>query len=151
MPDTQSPQEYFRLVLLTVVGQAFSAAGYELEDRPMQWSRGLFRFVRPLAGGLRGFIEFQLLHYPQQEMGRFRVTLTRTDAANPTLPSSHPDFAQRSLAALVVDDFGVAIVPSGDHWWEYHGTAELGHGLGEAGSLAIGYGMPWLSGELKPN
>jgi hypothetical protein len=27
---------------------------------------------------------------------------------------------------------------------------ELGRALGEAGSLAVGYGMPWLSGDLTP-
>ena len=40
------PQEYFRLILLTVVGQAFGAAGYPLEERETQWAGGLFRFVK---------------------------------------------------------------------------------------------------------
>src|SRR4051812_34013540 len=95
---TQSPQDYFRLLLLTVVGQAFAAAGYTLEERPTQWSGGLFRFTKPLdfpsispslytergQGGevLTAFIEYQLLAYTDttwasRNPSRFRVTLTR--------------------------------------------------------------------------
>jgi hypothetical protein len=143
------------MLLLTVVGQAFSAAGYALEDRPAQHAAGLFRFRRTLPDGLHGVIDFQLLAYHDTEWSsgapsRFRVTLTRTDQANPAAPSVHPRFARRDLAALVVADFGVPILPGPDHWWPFRDTSSLGHALGEAGSLAIGYGMPWLSGELLP-
>jgi hypothetical protein len=148
--ESQSPQEYFRLILLTVVGQAFSAAGYELENRPMQWASGLFRFAKALDNGLHGFIEFQLLYYAENSPSRFQVILTRTDQPNPNAASRHPDYVRRTLSQLVVDDFGVAILPAPDHWWTYSNTNELGHALGEAGSLAVGYGMPWLSGDLLP-
>ena len=150
MSDTQSPQEYFRLVLLTVVGQAFEAAGYSLEDRPAQWAGGQFRFVKKLDESLHGFIEFHHLHYIEGSPSRFRVTLTRTDQIVPHRRSTHPQYAQRTLSALVVADFGVAILPSADHWWTYQNTSELGRTLGEAGSLAVGYGMPWLAGDLQP-
>jgi hypothetical protein len=139
----QSPQEYFRLLLLTVVGQAFSAASYKLEDRPPQWAGGLFRFVRQSDNGLHGTIEFQYLHYADTEFSsgvptRFRVSLTR------------PDQTRRTLSALVVEDFGVAILPSADHWWTFANTTELGSALAEAGHLAVGYGIPWLAGDLVP-
>src|SRR5689334_15371593 len=89
---SQSPQESFRLLLLTVVGQAFSAAGYTLEERPTQWAGGLFRFAKTLTPspdspslrsgyqqsepanvvdvgvggrGLTAFIEYQLLAYTE--------------------------------------------------------------------------------------
>lgn len=155
MSAQQTPQEYFRLLLLTVVGQAFEAAGYALEQRPVQWAGGMFRFVKALDGGLNAFIEFQLLSYVDTEWAarspsRFRVTLTRSEQPAPTLPSLHPRFARRDLSALVVEDFGVAILPSAQHWWTFSSTDELGRGLAEAGHLIVGYGMPWLSGDLLP-
>lgn len=155
MNQSQSPQEYFRLILLTVVGQAFNAAGYELEDRPVQWAGGLFRFVKHLGGGLNGFIEFQLLSYTDTiwasgNPSRFRVTLVRSDQPTPDAPSRHPRFARRSLSALVVQDFGVAILPDADHWWEFRTTHQLGSALAEAGHLIVGYGIPWLAGDLAP-
>ena len=156
MSNAQSPQEYFRLLLLTVVGQAFTAAGYALEDRPVQWAGGLYRFAKPLDGGLHAFIEYQLLAYADtmwasRQPSRFRVMLTRSDQAAPSLPSQHRQFAQRDLSTLVVEDFGVAILPSSDYWWTFANTSELGNTLAEAGHLVIGYGMPWLSGDLTPS
>ena len=172
---SQSPQDYFRLLLLTVVGQAFTAAGYTLEERPAQWSGGLFRFAKSLdfpplnpsdspslytergAGGevLTAFIEYQLLAYADTQWAsrnpsRFRVTLTRTDQPAPRLPSNHPNFIQRDLGTLVVQDFAVAILPGADYWWTFTTTDELGKALAESGHLIIGFGMPWLSGELQP-
>jgi hypothetical protein len=152
---TQSPQEYFRLLLLTVVGQAFTAAGYVLEERSTQWAGGLYRFQRELGDGLQGFIEFQLLAYVDtswaaRNPSRFRVTLTRTDQPAPNLRSTHPRFVQRELSALVVEDFQVEILPSAEHWWVFTNTEELGKALAEAGHLIIGFGLPWLSGEIDP-
>jgi hypothetical protein len=151
----QSPQEYFRLLLLTVAGQAFSAAGYELEERPAQWAGGLFRFVKAFDNGLYGFIEFQYLYYADTEWSsgvpsRFRVTLVRSDNPNASAASKHPAYVRRTLSELVVEDFGVAILPSADYWWTYSTTAELGAALAEAGHLAVGYGIPWLAGDLAP-
>ena len=153
--ERQSANDYFRVLLLTVVGQAFSAAGYALEENPVQWAGGRFRFVKALDGGMKGFIEYQLLSYTDSEWSagmpsRFRVTLIRTDQAAPYIASSHPRYTQRDLSALVVDDFGVGILPSAQHWWMYRTTDELGKALAEAGHLIIGYGMPWLAGDLLP-
>ena len=50
----------------------------------------------------------------------------------------------------MVEDFGVAILPSADHWWAFHDTESLGAALAEAGHLVVGYGMPWLAHELIP-
>lgn len=149
----QSAQDYFRMLLLTVVGQAYDAAGYALEERPIQWASGQFRFVKPLDAELSAILEYQHLAYADTEWSsgmpsRFRVTLIRTDQANAALHSSHRLYARRTLSALVVADFGVAILPSADHWWHYRTTEELGHALAEAGHLVVGYGMPWLSGDL---
>lgn len=150
-----SPQAYFRVILITVVGQAYTAAGYALEDNPVQWAGGRYRFYKPLDDGLNAFIEYQLLSYVDSEWAsgmpsRFRVTLTRTDQPNPTMPSEHPEYIQRDLSTLVVDDFGVAILPSAGYWWAFRNTDELGKTLAEAGHLVIGYGIPWLAGDLQP-
>lgn len=153
--QNQTPQDYFRLLLLTVVGQAFEAAGYQLESRPIHWAGGLFRFVKPLEDGLRAFIEFQLLAssntlWSSGMPSRFQVVLTRTDQPTSTLSSQHPLFARRSLSALVVQDFDVAILPDADYWWTFKTTNELGKALAEAGHLVIGFGMPWLTDNLVP-
>jgi hypothetical protein len=155
MDRPQTPQDYFRVLLVTVVGQAFTAAGYALEERPVQWAGGLFRFTKSLDDDLNGFIEFQLLAYTDtmwaaRQPSRFKVTLTCTEQPNPAAASNHPDFTQRDLSALVVEDFGVAILPSAEHWWTFRNTDELGKALAEAGHLVIGYGMAWLSGDLVP-
>jgi hypothetical protein len=155
MNTEQTPQEYFRLLLLAVVGQAFSAAGYELEERPVQWAGGQYRFAKALPSGLYGFIEYQLLAYAATTFSsgmpsRFRVTLTRTDQPTPALPTTHPAYARRTLSALVVEDFGVAILPSADHWWMFKDTGALGNGLAEAGHLVVGFGLSWLAGDLQP-
>jgi hypothetical protein len=133
-----SRQDHFREILLTVVGQAFTAAGYTLQERPIHWAGGRFRFINA-AGHI---IECQLLAYVDTEWSagmpsRFRVTLRPADA---------PD---RDLSALVVEDFGVSILPSAAHWWTFRTVEELGQALAEAGHLVIGYGIPWLAGELK--
>lgn len=150
MQPAQSPQDYFRLILLTVVGQAFDAAGYRLDEKPVQWANGLFRFRKALDDGLYAFIEFQLLAYADGSPSRFTVLLTRSDQPNARAVSAHPAFARKTLSELVVTDFGVAILPAPDHWWAFSATEQLGRALGEAGWLTVGYGMPWLSGDLLP-
>lgn len=145
-----SPQGYFGMVLQTVVGQAFSAAGYALEDSPTQQAGGRFRYAKQLENGLNAFIEFQMLHYIDGRPALFKVTLSRTDQPSPAMPSQNPQATQRDLSTLVVEDFGVPILPSADHWWQYRDTTELGNALAETGHLIVGYGMPWLAGELMP-
>jgi hypothetical protein len=151
----QNAQDYFRMLLLTVLGQALEAAGYNLEEQPTQWAGGRFRFRKKLDSGLYGFIEFQLLSYVDSEWSagmpsRFRVTLIRSDQPAAYAPSHHPEYAARGLSQLVVDDFKVAILPAADHWWSFSTTETLGNTLAEAGHLIVGYGMPWLAGDLHP-
>ena len=147
LPERQAAQDYFRTLLRTVVGQAFAAAGYRLENAPLQWAGGKFRFVKTFADGSRGTIDFQALVYSDSAWStgapsRFRVHLTRSQAGSV--------LASRSLSQLVVADFGIMILPSADHWWTYTDTDSLGKALAEAGHLAIGYGLPWLAGDLIP-
>jgi hypothetical protein len=140
LPTAQSA---FRDLLLTVVGQAFDAAGYALDEQPLKWAGGQFRFSADLPDGLTATLEFQHLAYQDTEWSsgmpsRFRVTAARSDGL------------RRDLSTLVVTDFGVAILPSDKHWWTYRSISDLGRALAEAGSLAVAYAMPWLSGDLTP-
>lgn len=139
----QDAQEYFRTLLITVAGQAFSAAEYHLQEHRIKWAGGQYRFIKSDDEGILSTIEFQHLAYQDTEWSagmpsRFKVTLM------------HRDGRKRDLSALVVDDFNVAILPSGGHWWSYRTTEELGNALAEAGHLIIGYGIPWLAGDLTP-
>ena len=145
--ERQSGQAYFGTVLQTVVGQAFAAADYQRERSPMQTAGGRFRYVKEFAEGGRGIIDFQVLVYSDTMWSsgapsRFRVQLTRA--------SERDGAVVRSLSRLVVEDFGVNILPAADHWWSYRDTDSLGKALAEAGHLIVGYGMPWLAGELNP-
>ena len=148
MIERQRDHEYFGALLRTVVGQAFTAAGYQFEPAPLQNAGGRFRFKRALADGSLAWIDFQVLIYSDSMWSggapsRFRVRLTRVSAGGARRLS-------RSLSQLVVADFGVKILPSADHWWTYRDTDSLGQALAEAGHLIVGYGIPWLAGELSP-
>lgn len=152
--DREATHEYFRTLLLMVAGQAFAAAGYQELETPLQWAGGRFRFSKPLGGDLYAFIEFQLLAYTEtmwtsRTPSRFRVTLRRSEDPHGAA-GNHPRAVQRLLSALVVEDFGVRILPDAEHWWTFRDTEELGRSLAEAGHLIIGYGMPWLDGSLLP-
>ncbi len=145
--ERQTGQEYFGTLLQTVVGQAFAAAGYQLERAPLQSAGGRFRYVKSFSDRARGIIDFQVLVYSDTmwssgASSRFRVQLTRA-----TEPGGD---VSRSLSRLVVEDFGVNILPAADFWWTYNDTDSLGKALAEAGHLIVGYGLPWLAGELSP-
>lgn len=153
LPPADSPHERFRLILLTVVSGAYTAAGYLLDDRPTQWAGGLFRFVKPFEegtfAGMLGVIEYQHLYYQEGDFGRFRITLARTGQPGRTpIPGQQP--IKRTLSVLVVEDFQVGILPEPEYWWSYENVTEMGTALAESGHLAVGYGMPWLSGDLMP-
>lgn len=152
--ERQAGQDYFKTLLQTVVGQAFSAAGYQLQDAPLQWAGGKYRFLRALPDGYFGLIDFQVLVYSDTmwsagAQSRFNVQLTRAQNRHGRAGDS-AGYMTRGLSQLVVEDFGVAILPSADHWWSFHDTESLGAALAEAGHLVIGYGMPWLTRELIP-
>ncbi len=130
------------------------AAGYRLEQRPLQWAGGRYRFVKVLENGCTGLIEFQVLVYSdnawsQDQPSRFKVQLGRSGFRREG-KNDADRFSIRSLSQLVVRDFDVKILPAEDHWWGYQDTDSLAGALAEAGHLIVGYGMPWLAGELLP-
>lgn len=154
MQERQAAQDYFLALLQTVMGQALDAAGYTLEQNPMQWAGGRYRFAKALEGGGAALIEFQALIYSDTawsggQDSRFKVQIGRSVKRGASVHDSDP-FAPRSLSRLILRDFGVRILPSEDHWWRYRDTDSLARALAEAGHLIVGYGMPWLAGELSP-
>lgn len=153
--ERQSLQEYFRTIMHTVVGQAFTAAGYELLEEPMGWLGGRFRYMKTLDSELSAYIEFQVLVYNEnawtdKQPSRFRVNLVRSDKAGGRA-SQHEKYLKRILSQLVVEDFGVNILPSSEHWWSFSDTDSMGQALAEAGHLIIGYAIPYLAGDLSPD
>ena len=154
MQERQAGQDYFRTLLRTVVGQAFAAAGYHFEEAPLQGAGGRYRFIKAFSDVSFGLIDFQVLVYSDTMWSagapsRFRVQLTRSPERS-GLPGAGDSYASRSLSQLVVGDFGVNILPNVDHWWTYNDTDSLGKALAEAGHLVVGYGIPWLAGDLSP-
>jgi hypothetical protein len=153
--ERQSLQDYFRTIMHTVMGQAFEAAGYQLQNEPMKWLGGRFRYAKKLDNELTAYIEFQVLVYNETEWtgkqaSRFRVNLIRSVKVGGQA-SKHPQYTQRSLSQLVLEDFEVAILPDADYWWNFTETDSLGKALAEAGHLIVGYAIPWLAGDLKPD
>lgn len=130
-----TPQQTFLNVLLHVVGAPLEAAGYRLEDSPMQQARGLFRFQKSLSHS-RVFIEFQMLYH--SEFSRFRLNLIRSAEAR----------EEYTLAGLLWNVYHVQVLPSEDHWWQYKQPQDLAQGLYEAGRLLFGYGVPWLEDQF---
>jgi hypothetical protein len=146
--ERQSLQSYFRTLLHTVVGQAFQAAGYQMLEEPVKWLGGRFRYQRVLHDGWAAYIEFQVLVYGDsawvgRQPSRFTVSLYRSNQPGGRLAS-----VQRTLSQLVVTDFRTPILPDADYWWSFQDTESLGKALTEAGYLTIGYGIPWLAGDL---
>lgn len=145
------PQIQFRLLLVTVVIQAYTAAGYTLDERPDQWAGGLFRFVKPFEAGpyagMMAAIEYQHLYFPENAVGQFRVSVVRSALPRQTLaPGQIP--VRRILTGLLWADFGVRVLPDPEYWWSYATVTELGAALAESGHLLVGYGIPWLAGDL---
>ena len=154
LQERRASQDYFLGLLQTVIGQALDAAGYNLERTPLQWAGGRYCFVKALEDGCSGLIEFQVLVYSdnawsRDQPSRFNVRLGRSGLRGAG-EFDADRFSIRNLGQLLVRDFGVKILPSEDHWWSYHDTDSLAGALAEAGYLIVGYGMPWLAGELLP-
>ena len=153
--ERQSLQDYFRTIMHTVVGQAFMAAGYDLLEESMGWLGGRFRYMKALDDDLSAYIEFQVLVYNDnawtgKQPSRFRVNLIRSDKPGGRA-SKHERFINSTLSHLVVNDFGVNILPSSDYWWSFSDTDSMGKALAEAGHLIIGYAIPYLAGDLSPD
>lgn len=151
MQARQPLQTVFRETMQTYVGQAFEAAGYALQDEPLQWLSGRFRYARALDDGFTAYVEFLVLVYNDnawvgQRPSRFRVMLLRSDQPGGK-PSQHARYANRNLGDVLRNEYAVDVLPSADHWWAFNDHNSLARGFYEAGQLIVAYGMPWLAGE----
>lgn len=146
-----TPQDSFGQLLQMVVGEAFTAAGYKLQNNPTHQSRGLFRFQKALDDDISAYIEFQLLYYPGGGPSRFRVNLLRNRGPDARITSNDDKRVEIALTKLLWEDFDVQQLSGPDHWWLFNNSYDLGHAIAEAGKLIIGFGMPWVEGTLKPD
>ncbi|MCC7207136.1 MAG: hypothetical protein IT323_07520 [Anaerolineae bacterium] len=140
----QTPQQAFGAMLDHVMGTAFTAAGYALQPNPMHHMRGLYRYARALPGDVTALVEFQALHYASGP-SRFRINLVRQAG-----PDARPR-DERTLAALLWDDFATPVLDGPDHWWTFtvNSPYSLANALAEAGRLLFAFGVPWLEGRLQ--
>ncbi len=137
----------FRKTLQHVIGEAFDAAGYALEDNPMAQKRGLFRYHKALAEDQHAFIEFQTLYHPQSDLSRFRVSLLKNSV--PQARQATPQTEAHDLAYVIWHIWEVpGVLPADSHWWMYKHATDLAPQLYEAGKLLFGYGVPWLEDTL---
>jgi hypothetical protein len=133
-----------------VVGQALTALGYTLQSNPTHQARGLFRYSKSFENGISTYVEFQVLYY-QGGSSRFRVNLLRNMGLDARSPGDYGEKVDTTLGKLIWDDFGVRQLTGPDHWWTFRDPNELAYALAEAGKLLIGFGVPWLEGELSAN
>jgi hypothetical protein len=143
-----TPQEIFLSVLRHILGGALDAAGYTLQDDPLQQGRGLFRFRKGLAENSYAFIDFQTLYHPQSDLSRFRISLIRSSQPHARAESSQHE--ERPLAHIMWHEYNARVLPAAEHWWLYKHPADLGQALYEAGKLLFGYGVPWVEGHDEP-
>ena len=130
--------QYFKEILLTIIGQALVSAQYSLMDDPLSQQRGLYRFrqIMPTWGEHgEAWISWQLLAFQQSPIARFRIELQRIHS---------PADATRLLADVVVNHFQADILPTADFWWEFRTGDELPHAIAHAGKVLFAYGLPWL-------
>lgn len=139
----------FKEKLITIAGQALNAAGYTLEENPVQHQRGLIRFSKALGENVYGFIEWQLLAFAHSPVDRFQIILLRNEGRDPRAISDYPHRAERYLSWVIWHVFEARILPSDDAWWDFRDEVELGHALANAGRALFGYGVPWL--EMRGN
>ena len=51
---------------------------------------------------------------------------------------------------LCVSAYGAHDMTGNVDEWTFRDVTELGKGLAESGHLVIGFGIPWLAGDLQP-
>lgn len=138
----------FQTMLEQVVGQALAAAGYVLEDQPLQQTRGLIRYRKALGDDIYAFIEWQLLAFEQSRVAQFQVNLLRNRGTEARAQTDAEERVEHTLPWLIWHVFETRVVPSDSVWWEFRDEIELGQALASAGRLLFGYGVPWLEKNL---
>ena len=138
---------YFKSTLTTIVGQALDAAGYVMENHPLQQARGLIRFrkkLTSLGSDIYGFVEWQLLAFEQSPVARFQINLLRNKGLDARAITDYAKREEHTLPWVIWNVYEVKVVPHDKVWWDFRDTIELEQALASAGRLLFGYGVPWL-------
>ena len=138
---------YFKESLVRVVGKVLDAAGYQLEDNPLQQARGLIRYYKPLqhlGEDVYGFLEWQLLAFEESPIARFQLTLLRNRGLEARTVTDYSHRAEQALPWIIWHVFNARVVPADDSWWDFRNGNELLQALANAVHLLFGYGIPWL-------
>ena len=116
-----TPFDVFKEMLRRVSGDALARRGYALQDDAVQVRSGLYRFARPLEGGVLALVDVQLLFYSGGGPSRFEVKVWRSDRPNDKIRLGVWLRAQN--AETLADDLG---------WWEFVSGPELEDALRDA-------------------
>ncbi|PJF40886.1 MAG: hypothetical protein CUN55_12255 [Phototrophicales bacterium] len=137
----------FMQMILTIVGQALNAAGYNLEQDQLQQQRGLVRFQKPLENlgeDVYGFVEWQLLAFRQSPVSRFQITLLRNQGRIARAKTLYEHQDEKTLSWVMWHVFDAKLLPNDDAWWEFQDVSQQTHAIATAGRALFGYGIPWL-------
>ena len=116
-----TPFDIFRQRLLAAANGVLRQRGYQLQDDPIQFDSGLFRFAGRPAGGAQAFIDVQLLLYRGGGPSRFEVKLWRSD---------HPN--EKVRLGIWLREQGVVTLADDAGWWEFATAPDLEAALADA-------------------
>ncbi|HKZ85908.1 MAG TPA: hypothetical protein VJ793_19910 [Anaerolineae bacterium] len=116
-----TPFDIFKDMLLQAAGDAIARRGYTLQDDAIQVRSGLYRFARPVEGGVLAFVDVQLLFYSGGGPSRFEVKVWRSDRPNDKTRLGV--WLREQAVETLADDLG---------WWEFASGPELEESLRDA-------------------
>ena len=116
-----TPFDIFKDMLLQAAGDALARRGYTLQDDAIQVRSGLYRFARPVEGGVLAFVDVQLLFYSGGGPSRFEVKVWRSDRPNDKTRLGV--WLREQAVETLADDLG---------WWEFASGPELEESLRDA-------------------
>ncbi len=118
-----TPFDIFKDMLLQAAGDAFARREYTLQDDAIQVRSGLYRFARPIEGGVLALVDVQLLFYSGGGPSRFEVKVWRSDRPNDKTRLGV--WLSEQAVETLADDLG---------WWEFVSKPELEDALRDAAS-----------------
>jgi len=116
-----TPFDIFKDMLLQAAGDAIARRGYTLQDDAIQVRSGLYRFARPVEGGVLRLVDVQLLFYSGGGPSRFEVKVWRSDRPNDKTRLGV--WLREQAVETLADDLG---------WWEFASGPELEESLRDA-------------------
>jgi len=118
-----TPFDIFKDMLLQAAGDALARRGYTLQDDAIQVRSGLYRFARPVEGGVLKLVDVQLLFYSGGGPSRFEVKVWRSDRPN-----------DKTRLGVWLREQAVETLADDPGWWEFVSKPELEDALRDAAS-----------------